>query len=184
MQRFPAAVPAGIRFGDTVFSEPVPLARWWPPRGTGLYVVLVPDFTWLPRPFQPVYVGEYGQGCVRVTSDEYLSWYRVAAGRDLYVAAHEIPDARATQAPVLKEEIVRMYTPVCNRRWSEPAPADALARRLETIERRDLDQDALLKVLVAALSRVLTPPPEPAKKEYGFKPADRREPRESTASGK
>ena len=52
---------SGIRFGGHLFSEPAPL----PPSGAaslldlpGLYVVLVRDPGWDPRPFRPLYFGE------------------------------------------------------------------------------------------------------------------------------
>src|SRR6185437_15541581 len=51
---------SGIRFNDCLFSEPVRLADSPLPRCAGLYVILAEDRAWAPKPFQPVYFGEFG----------------------------------------------------------------------------------------------------------------------------
>src|SRR5215471_10130778 len=51
---------AGIRFNDCYFSEPVHLIEWTPPKCAGLFAVLVPDPNWAPKPFRPIYFGEFG----------------------------------------------------------------------------------------------------------------------------
>src|SRR5712664_388027 len=85
---------AGIRFSDYVFTEPIPLDRLLlPSHSTGVYAVLMPDPTWAPRDFQPLFFGEFANGHCSITAAELSWWYRAAAGKSLYIAVLAIPEA-------------------------------------------------------------------------------------------
>ena len=156
----PASVSAGIRFGNYFFSEPVPLGGYASPEPSGLFAVLVPDPTWAPRPFQPLFFGEFsGAGPTR---DDYLCWLRAAAGRHLYAAA-----SRAPQGSAALRELVRAYDPLCNRNRSDAASGDVL-QRLNALERKSQEHDAMMRVVFAAAAKMFEPLPEPRKRAIGF----------------
>src|SRR5437867_13404479 len=92
MERFASKFYAGIRFADYVFSEPVPLAICVTmPQSMGVYAVLVPDATWGPRHFQPIFFGVLnGQRQSQLTPDDYRRCLGATAGEHLYVAEHNI----------------------------------------------------------------------------------------------
>src|SRR5262245_53772477 len=101
--------PAGIRFGDLTFTEPVPLdTAVYAPASIGIYVLLAPDPTWSPRYFQPVYFGEFGMpGAAQMTAEEQSRCLRVAAGKTLYVAVCSVPPHFAVQVTRIKNELIR-----------------------------------------------------------------------------
>src|SRR5439155_560607 len=126
MERFASKFYAGIRFADYVFSEPVPLAICvTTPQSMGVYAVLVPDATWGPRHFQPIFFGVFnGQRQSQLTPDDYRRCLRAAAGKQLYVAAYHIPLlGDPSESHRVQRELVHIYSPLCNH-----DPADASCR--------------------------------------------------------
>ena len=95
MNRLVPRTPIGIRFGDYVFSAPVPQGRFiLPPRSAGVYVVLMPDPTWGPWHLQPLFFGEFGaQQETQMTAAQQMSCLKVAAGRTLFFAAYAVPQS-------------------------------------------------------------------------------------------
>ena len=61
-------VPPGLRFNDSVFSEPVPFAAWAPPACAGILVILRHHPQWSPKPFQPLYFGAFGNDATRAAT--------------------------------------------------------------------------------------------------------------------
>jgi len=53
-------VPSGIRFNDCLFTEPARIADWKVPKYAGLFVILAKNPNWAPKPYQPLYFGEFG----------------------------------------------------------------------------------------------------------------------------
>lgn len=173
MNRFVLKPPLGIRFGRYLFSEPVPLRGFWvPPRTAGLYVILVPDPTWLPRPFQPIFFGEFSPDRPNpVTYREYIAWFRAAAGRDLHVAVLDAQSGASGQLPLVKRELTHTYEPICDYQAQNEFVGDGVSRKLDLLEKKDYEHDALLRVVLAAVGRLLEPPPEPPRKrQIGFLP--------------
>ncbi len=173
MNRFVSKPPIGIRFGRYLFSEPVPLGGFWiPPRTMGLYVILVPDPTWMPRPFQPIFFGEFGPDRPSpVTYREYITWFRAAAGRHLHIAVLEVQSGELGHVPVVKRELVRTYDPICDYHAQNEFAGDDLSRKLDVLEKKDYEHEALLRVMLAAVGRLLEPPAEPPRKrQIGFLP--------------
>src|SRR5262245_10537867 len=98
--------PVGIRFADLLFSEPLPLETCQLPHGHGLFAVLMPDDTWAPRQYQPLFFGEYGNlqdaPTAAVRRDHYLRWLRTAAGRQLYIAICSAPSGLCSELRKIK----------------------------------------------------------------------------------
>jgi hypothetical protein len=167
-----AALPAGIRFGDCVFTSPLRLNGQWIPDTPGMYAVLMPDCTWAPLPFQPVFFGEIqaaGAPAV-VTQEDYLSWVRAASGKDLYLAICRMPDVPAAHRHETIRQLIRAYDPLCNRSRPESLSGEMM-KRLENLEHGSRDQEAMLRVLLGSAGKVLETGPERPKRIFGFVPA-------------
>jgi hypothetical protein len=93
--------PGGIRFNDCVFSEPVSLKDWTPPGCAGIIAVLAHDPAWSPRPFRPLFFGEFGNDT------------RGLAGTGPYlVAALPMPYSTTRQRRALCDELISAYNPI------------------------------------------------------------------------
>lgn len=104
---------SGIRFNDCVFSEPVELAAWTPPRYAGLVAILVSDPNWAPRAYQPVYFGEFGNNSP--SSGLLDLCKRVAAAtrhKSIFVAELPMPFSTTQQRWTLCKELVWAYNPL------------------------------------------------------------------------
>jgi hypothetical protein len=104
----------GIRFNDCLFSEPVAVAGWTPPRYAGLFVVLVNDSNWAPKALQPLYFGEFGNNAPLPTlALDYPRLLAAAKGRILLVAVLPMPFSTTAQRRELHNELVGAYNPEC-----------------------------------------------------------------------
>jgi len=159
----------GIRFGNCVFSEPVPLDRaCLPVNSTGVYVILTPDPTWGPRHFQPLFFGEFAGGLhCSITTTELSLCYRAAAGKGLLISVLAMPGAHVGDVILLKRRLIQDYAPICNRN-DDSAIAIEMARRLETLERMTSHQELVLKLALGALGQMAHPHPETKKRIVGF----------------
>src|SRR5215831_1451534 len=106
----------GIRFADYVFSDPAPLDRFSLPfRSAGLYVVLMPDSSWGPWQFQPLFFGEFGPECeVRMSHAQQTCCLKVAAGRNLYFALYAFPHQQGWTTSEIQKELIARYRPIAN----------------------------------------------------------------------
>ena len=173
MDRFTMRFGGGIRFGDYIFGEPIPLGICRIPQQTiGIYAVLVPGPTWGPRQFQPILFGVLnGQPQFQLLAGEYSSCLRVAAGKGLYVATYNLPPLYDLSEPQrIQNELVQVYRPLCNRA-SADACSDTLANKLEALEKRNQEHETLIKVLLAAIGHLVQPPQEIKKRAVGFQPS-------------
>ena len=119
-------IASGIRFNDCSFTEPTPLANWTPPRGPGLIVILAVDPNWAPKPYEPLYFGEFGNNAVH----DY-AWLRaVAQGKLLFVSVLPMPFSTTAQRWTLRNELVHAYNPVCRFDGNTNPPGD-LRRKLD-----------------------------------------------------
>jgi hypothetical protein len=91
----------GIRFNDCVFTEPARLSDWTPPGCAGIVAVLAHDPAWSPRPFRPLYFGEFGNDT------------RGLAGSAPYlVAVLSMPYSTTRQRQALCDELIHAYNPI------------------------------------------------------------------------
>jgi hypothetical protein len=157
----------GIRFNDCVFSEPVPFAQWTPPRCAGLYVVLVQDPNWAPRPFQPLYFGEFGHNAsLPAFRAEQANLAGVAPHEALFAAAFPMPFSTTAQRWLLRNELIRAYNPPCCVPRADTPPTE-LVQKLDELERRHQQETAELRWLFAGAAN---PEGQPPRRRIGFVP--------------
>jgi len=175
MQGYFRPGPSGIRFNEYVFSEPVRLARWAPPKTAGLFAVMLPDGNWAPRPFQILTFGEFGNAARQVASQqEYQSWFRVAADKDLYVSVLQMPFSSTSERKTLCAELVRAYNPICQLDPHLSGPADLISR-LEELQKRNEEQTSQLGMLLDTVGRFMETKPAPSRRRIGFLPESKPE---------
>src|SRR5262249_27974030 len=141
-----------------------------PPRSAGLYVLLMPDTSWGPWPFQPLHFGEFGlQHESRMTAGQQACCLKVAAGRSLYVAVYVVPRRYEWAAPAVKKELIERYRPLANLESLDTTIE--LAYRLHNLENKITEQDAMLKLALATIGQIAQlQQPEPRKRIAGFRP--------------
>jgi hypothetical protein len=161
----PYSALAGIRFNDCVFTEPVPTGGWTAPRWAGLYVILVRDANWAPKPYQPLCFGEFGNntpGAAMCPEQAHHS----TAGQALYVAVLPLPFSTTAQRWALLQELVSAYNPAWQPAGIRPTE---LVEKLDELERRHHEQGAQLGRLRARAEGWLEPHPAP-RRRIGFMP--------------
>ena len=99
------SIPAGIRFNDCVFSEPVRASEWVPPACGGIVALIAHDPHWSPRPYRPLYFGEFGNGAGRV----------VGTGEFL-VSVFPMPYSTSAQRRAVCDDLVSGYNPIWQNR--------------------------------------------------------------------
>src|SRR5215470_17764770 len=161
---------SGIRFGDYLFSYPVPLGHFTPPlRSAGLYVILMPDSTWGPWHFQPLYFGEFGfQRQAQMSAAQQTFCLKVAGGRVLYCALCVLPNQQGWQISGIKKELIERYRPISN--MVSMDSASELAFKLNCVESKIAEQEAALRLIMAAIGQIVQfQQPEPRKRVAGFR---------------
>jgi len=159
-------VGAGIRFNDCVFSDPVPLTSWTVPKFAGLFAVLAGDTHWAPRPFQPLYFGEFGNNTRGPLAPD--SFRAAATAGPLFISVLPMPFSSSAQRCDIRNQLVWAYNPVCQ--GNEPHTQDTLARKLEEIEKKHEEQTTQFRLLLANFNRMFEPLPEPPRRPIGFLP--------------
>lgn len=106
----------GIVYGKLTFSEP----RSFPPALmapiAGVYAIVVPDISSMPRPFRLLYVGESTDMSKRLTDqhEKYAHWKREANGQALYFAYCMAITWTEKQRKDAESAIIKEYNPPCN----------------------------------------------------------------------
>jgi len=150
-----------------VFSEPIALTDWVPPRCAGLYVILVRDAEWAPKPFRPVCFGEFGNNAEAETvRQECAQLLAGGAERTAFVSFLALPFTTTTQRWALCRELVGGYHPSGQ---TAQAAATDLVWRLDDLERRNREQAAQLGFLRASAEQLLDSRPAP-RRRIGFLP--------------
>lgn len=125
----------GVMFGDRWFSAPAPLPGIAFPglrAQAGLYVVMVYDPQWGPRPFRPLYFGESDDIWNRCTAvhERFAAWRRAAGpSAVLYRALSPMPGATRAQRQAAESALIARYAPPCNERLSMSLAALLSGRR-------------------------------------------------------
>jgi hypothetical protein len=136
-----------------------------PPACGGLYAILAKDANWAPKPFQPLYFGEFGNN--QQQSLKMSGWAPAGAMDGLYVATLALPFSTAAQRCALRNELVDAYNPVSQAVATRTSPRE-LARKLDAIEVRQQEQNAQIIALLHQLNQVFGPQPAPPRRPIGF----------------
>jgi hypothetical protein len=114
----PPSLPpqTGITYVDRRFSEPTFLHACVLPMLAGVYVILVYDAGYSPRPYRLLYVGESENLNERVSTnhEKYSAWCREAQNQMLYVAYH-LTGMNRVERYTLEAAVIREYNPPCNK---------------------------------------------------------------------
>ena len=160
------SVGPGIRFNDCVFTEPTQLAEWTPPGCAGLFVILSKDPRWSPKPFQPLYFGEFGNNEPNTLMSN--GWIPSAGRMDaLFVATLALPFSTLAQRCALRNELVEAYNPTSQAEGARTSTRE-LARKLDAIEVRQQEQNTQMIALLHQLNRIFEPQPVPPRRPIGF----------------
>jgi hypothetical protein len=154
----------GIRFNDSLFSEPIPIGLWQPPACAGIVVILTRNPHWAPKPLQPLYFGAFGNGAMR---DVALP--AAAMRSDLLVAALPMPFSTASQRGALCDALVEAHSPACQTNASRNTNAE-LARRISELEARQQEQNEQILSLLSFLGKMFAPQPIAPRRPIGFLP--------------
>lgn len=154
-------VAPGLRFNDCLFTEPVRLTHWIPPQTPGIVAVLARDCRWAPKPFQPLYFAEFGNGAHR-------TFWPVHG--ELYAAVLPMPFSTSAQRRALRNELISAYNPT--HQAHHPHSVDELTRCVEELETRQYEQHAQIAGMLAHLCRLFEPLPVKPKRPIGFVAAE------------
>ena len=112
---------SGIRFNDCFFGEPVPFLNWTPPGCASLYAILATDPNWAPRPFQPLYFGEFGnKTSLTAVQREVANLVPAPRRETLFIAVLPLPFSTTGQRLIVRNELIWAYNPPCP--VAAPAP--------------------------------------------------------------
>jgi hypothetical protein len=153
--------PPGVRFNDCLFTEPAQLAAWRLPSCAGIVAVLARNAQWSPKPLQPLYFGEFGNG-----ADSQMS-LPPNVSRDLLISVLPMPYSTAAQRRAVCNELIAAHNPV----WQANATlvsASALARKVDELEARQLEQSQQILALLSHLAKLFEPAPAGPRKPIGF----------------
>ena len=159
----------GIRFNDCFFTQPTSLAEWRPSQYAGLFVILLRDTNWAPRPFQPLYFGELGNNAPTAPLGDFACQFHPQGGVELFVATLPMPFSTTAQRLALRNELLWAYNPVCQAQIPKTPPVD-LARKVNELEKRHQEQSAQFGMLLASLNQFFQPLPETPRRPIGFLP--------------
>ena len=154
-------MPPGVRFNDCLFSEPAPLPTWRQPGCAGIIAVLARNPQWSPKPLQPLYFGEFGNDAVPRTS------WPANAGRDLLVSVLPMPYSTTAQRRALCDELIAAHNPAWQANGTMVS-APALARKVDELEARQLEQSQQILALLTHLGKLFEPAQGGPRKPIGF----------------
>lgn len=158
-------VSQGIRFNDYLFSEPTRLVDWQAPKYAGVFVILAQDANWAPKPYQPLYFGEFGNNTPEALLPGNHAVPRGGEGNTmLFVSALPMPFSTTAQRWALRNELVWAY----NATWQTTevrAAAGGTAHQFGEVQRTPYQQQS------AELFHLLTGVTQP------FEPQPKRDPR-------
>jgi hypothetical protein len=139
----------GIRFNDYFFTEPERLTGWVPPRCAGIFAILVKDPNWAPKPFQPIWFGEFGNNAQHLFAMEQP----LAHAELFFVSVLPMLFSTTEQRLTVRERLVWAYNPVLNAQPTHAIPSE-LAHKLQELEKKHEEQSAELRLLLTNASNV------------------------------
>jgi hypothetical protein len=131
----------------------VQIAAWRPPSCAGIVAVLVRNPQWGPKPFQPLYVAEFGNDAARIGILP-ASLCR----EDLLVSVLPMPYSTAAQRRAICHDLIAAYNPVCQAN-TRAVSAIELARKVDELEARQQEQSDRILSLLAHIGKMFEPPP-------------------------
>ena len=153
-------VPAGIRFNDYLFTDPVPLSAWRPPGCAGIAVILSRNPQWAPKPLQPLYFAEFGN-TVGLPGN--------AGGEDLLVSVLPMPYSTLAQRRAICKEFIAAYNPACQANGPALSRLE-LAHKVEELEARQKEQGQQILSLLTYVGKFFEPQPVAPRRPIGFLP--------------
>jgi hypothetical protein len=163
-------VPPGIRFNDCLFTEPKQLGGWVPPRCAGIFVILMGDPNWAPKPYQPLLFGEFGNNAREILPHhDRIRWAGASRPEALLVSVLPMPFSTTAQRTAVCNQLIWAYNPVCQANTTTAAPNE-LAHKLEELEKKHEEQTTHLRLLLASVNKVFEPLPERPRRQIGFLP--------------
>ena len=105
-----------IMYGNRSFSGPMQFPAPLTLPFQGLYVIVVPDDKFTPRPFRLLYIGESADVKERATKqhEKFDDWVREAAGRPLYIGYSSTLGMTDQQRKGEECRLINEYNPPCN----------------------------------------------------------------------
>jgi hypothetical protein len=149
--------PAGIRFNNFLFTDPVPFSSWRPPGCAGIVAILARNPQWGPKPLQPVCFVEFGNN-TRLPASTRVE--------DLMVAVLPMPYSSAVQRRAACRELIAGYNPACQSMLSTAE----MAYKIEELEVRQQEQSEQIKSLLTYIARLFEPQPVGPRRPIGFLP--------------
>jgi hypothetical protein len=155
-------VASGIRFNDYLFTEPARLVDWQAPKYAGLFVILAQDANWAPKPYQPLYFGEFGNNTPETLLPGNHAIAPAAEGSTmLFISVLPMPFSTTAQRWALRNELLWAY----NATWQATevrAAVSGLANQLGEVDKTPHQQQAaqLLHLLTGANKSLETQQPE------------------------
>jgi hypothetical protein len=115
-------VANGIRFNDYIFTEPRRLADWAPPKCPGVFVLLSRDPNCAPKPFQPLWFGEFGNNA----RHDIFGGRQIPLPRTepLYISVLAIPFSTTAQRTAIRDELIWAYNSVFQASKHHSAPSE------------------------------------------------------------
>ena len=157
-------LPAGIRFNDFLFSDPIPFTSWRPPGCAGIVAILARNPQWGPKPWQPLCFVELGNNARMPANTRIEDWM---------VAVLPMPYSSAVQRQATCRELIAAYNPACQ-----------MACRIEELESRQLELSEQIKSLLTYIARLFEPQPVAPRRPIGFLPQLASAEAGTTGSGK
>lgn len=160
-------VPAGIRFNDYLFTDPVPFSNWQPPGCAGVVAVLARNPHWAPKPLQPLFFAEFGNNAGNGAIAPRLKDDRRA--EDLLVAVLPMPYSTAAQRRAVCKELIAAYNPAWQSNGLAMSTAQ-LAGKVEELETRQQEQSQQILSLLSYIGKFFEPQPVAPRRPIGFLP--------------
>ena len=162
--------PSGIRFNDYLFTDPTHLADWKVPKYAGLFVILAKDANWAPKPYQPLYFGEFGNNTPEVPVN-----YPMLPGSDgdatLFISVLPMPFSSTAQRWALRNELLWAYNAAWQAKEARAAGA-GLANQLGVGNTKLYpEQAAQILLHLTGVNNLFDPQPEcEPRRRIGFVP--------------
>lgn len=141
-------LPAGIRFSDFLFTDPVPFSSWRPPGCAGIVAILGRNPQWGPKPWQPLCFIEFGNN-TRMPASTRIE--------DLMIAVLPMPYSSAAQRQAACKDLIAAYHPACQ-----------MAYKIEELEVRQQELSEQIKSLLTYIARLFEPQPVAPPRPIGF----------------